>query len=126
VGRLLSELRQARATSQVSTLLDRDPAAHVRLDHSPHRVTELLRELREAGAWVQAADLIERLPATGHFQLFRLEEDHRSRFRFGRETDGRPAEPWDWDDLDLWLVPGRGDREATLPSSYRRSTEFAG
>jgi hypothetical protein len=33
--------------------------------------------------------------------------------------DGRPtvppAAPWGWEDLDLWLVPDRGDREATLP-----------
>ena len=32
--------------------------------------------------------------------LFRSQEDRLSRFRFGREADGRPAEPWDWDDLE--------------------------
>jgi len=24
---------------------------------------------------------------------------------FGREADGAPAPPWDWEDLDLWLIP---------------------
>jgi len=27
-------------------------------------------------------------------------------FRFGRETNGTPAAPWGWEDLDLWLVLG--------------------
>jgi hypothetical protein len=44
----LNELREAGATSQVSTLLDRDPAAHASLDSSYFRVAKLLGALREA------------------------------------------------------------------------------
>ena len=49
VACLLRALRRAGATSQVDTLLDRDPAADASLDH-PDGVACLLRELREAGA----------------------------------------------------------------------------
>jgi hypothetical protein len=33
------------------------------------------------------------------FELFLKRQDRQDRFRFGREADGSPAEPWDWDDL---------------------------
>ena len=56
--------------------------------------------LRDAGAEEQAAALIDRLPGEGLFGLFREQEDHGVRFRFGRELDGSPAAPWGWDDLD--------------------------
>ncbi len=106
---LLGALWTAGAKDQVTTLLRRDPAARVSLEDPrpsvwPPPPKSLLESLQEAGAREQATALADRLPGAGKFYLFRLQEDHRSRFRFGREADGRPAEPWDWDDLDLWLV----------------------
>ncbi|MEV6824777.1 hypothetical protein [Amycolatopsis sp. NPDC051102] len=49
----------------------------------------------------EAGDVIpvDRLPAAGHFDRFLEADDHATRFRFGREPDGTPAEPWTWDDL---------------------------
>ena len=99
VAALLDGLRAAGAEQQVTALLRRDPATHVRL-HNPLVVAELLGRLREAGAPEQATALADRLPEAGMFELFREQEDHRDPFRFGREADGSPAEPWDWEDLD--------------------------
>jgi hypothetical protein len=106
VARLLKILLKAGAYDQITMLLRRDPAARVSLDYPrlqvwPPPLKILLEGLQEAGAREQVAALVERLPGAGMFHLFREQEDHRNRFRFGRETDGRPAEPWDWDDLDL-------------------------
>jgi uncharacterized protein YidB (DUF937 family) len=95
---LLGALRRLGATGQVTKLLDRDPAAHVSLDGSA-AVTELLDHLHAAGAPAQAAKLIERLPAAGQFPLFCDQEGREDQFPFGREADGRPAQPWAWTDL---------------------------
>jgi hypothetical protein len=87
------------AIGQVTTLLDRDPAAHASLD-DPGGVGMLLGALRKAGAQAQAAQLIKRMPAAGMFDLFCKQEEGRAeQFRFGREADGRPAKPWAWTDL---------------------------
>ena len=66
----------------------------------------LLDRLREAGAREPAATLAGRLPAVGLFRLFLKRNGLADQFRFGRETDGTPAAPWGWEDLDLWLVFG--------------------
>jgi hypothetical protein len=105
VAALLKIFLEAAAHDQIATLLRRDPAACVSLDDPPFRtlpppLKSLLEGLQEAGAREQATALAERLPAAGLFDLFCQQQDRRDRFRFGRETDGRPAEPWDWDDLD--------------------------
>lgn len=71
----------------------------------PRGVASLLGELREAGAEQQTATLLARLPAAGMFGLFLEQEGRPDQFRFGREPDGTPAAPWDWDDLDLRLAP---------------------
>ena len=84
---------------QATALLRRDPAAHVALD-DPGAVARLLDRLREAGAQEQATALADRLPGVGMFELFREQEGRQGRFRFGRETDGSPARPWAWEDLD--------------------------
>jgi hypothetical protein len=94
---LLGTLRDARATGQVTTLATR-AAAHASLD-KPHIVPRLLDTLLEARTSAQAAELIERLPAAGMFQLFCAQEGRGEEFRFGRETDGRPAKQWAWTDL---------------------------
>jgi hypothetical protein len=67
--------------------------------NDPDDVAMLLAALREAEASAQAAELIERLPAAGMFQLFREQQGRREQFRFGREADGCPAQPWAWTDL---------------------------
>ena len=82
-------------------------AAHATLD-SPGAVAELLASLRAAGAHEQATTLASRLPAAGMFRLFLEQQGSADQFRFGREADGTSAAPWGWEDLDLWLVPGRG------------------
>jgi hypothetical protein len=56
--------------------------------------------LREAGAEQQVTALAKRLPGAGMFELFHEQQDHQDRFRYGREADGSPAEPWGWEDLD--------------------------
>ena len=99
VAELLDQLREAGEREQVTALLRRDPAAHVALDDAV-AVVELLDRLREAGAQEQVTTLAERLPGAGMFNLFREQKDHQDRFRFGREADGSPAEPWGWEDLD--------------------------
>ncbi len=98
VAWLLDTLREAGAQDQVAVLA-RDLVPQVLLDHSPY-VALLLASLREAGAQDQATALVGRLPTAGMFELFRQQEDYQDRFRFGREADGTPAEPWGWEDLD--------------------------
>jgi len=41
------------------------------------------------------------MPRCGMFGLFLEQEGPADQFRFGREADGTPAAPWDWEDLDL-------------------------
>jgi hypothetical protein len=118
VAFLLDRLREAGADDQAAALASR-AAAHAALDH-PGAVARLLRSLREAGAREQAATLAGRLPAVGLFRLFLERNGLADQFRFGRETDGTPAAPWGWEDLDLWLVLGpRGTvrRLARLPTA---------
>ena len=105
VAELLDSLRKADAQEQVTALLQRDPAAHVSLDSPragliPRAVLMLLSSLQEAGAAEQATALADRLPGAGMFELFRGQEGRQDRFPFGREANGSPAGPWDWEDLD--------------------------
>jgi uncharacterized protein YidB (DUF937 family) len=104
VADLLDVLRAAGPAEQAAALLARDPAAHAPLD-DPSGVAHLLDRLRAAGAEEQAAALAARLPAIGMFGLFLQQEGHADQFQFGREPDGTPAAPWDWDDLDLSPTP---------------------
>jgi hypothetical protein len=105
VALLLDGLQAAGAHDQAAALLARDPAAHATLDY-PHPVARLLDSLRKVGARQQAAALTGRLPAVGMFELFlNNQEGLAGQFRFGREANGAPAAPWDWEDLDLWLAP---------------------
>ena len=66
----------------------------------PEAVAGLLDSLREAGAHEQAAALTGRLPAAGMFGLYLEQEASADQFRYGREADGAPTAPWDWEDLD--------------------------
>ena len=42
-----------------------------------------------------------------------VEGDNTSVYRFGREPDGTPSDPWGWEDLDLSLLrnAGRSSRQ---------------
>jgi hypothetical protein len=62
VAGLLGALREADATSQANTLLERDPAAHASLD-DPYGVHRLLDALREADATSQVTTLATRAAA---------------------------------------------------------------
>jgi hypothetical protein len=117
VADLLLFLWHVWAKNQLATLLARDPAARTTLD-DPDDVARLLDGLREVGnpedprvgfacdigtpprAREQAEVLTDRLPGAGLFRLFCERRDRQQRFRFGRETDGRPARQWGWEDLD--------------------------
>lgn len=81
----------------VARLLARDPEGQASIGHHEnHRRSDVLflaRELCAVGAADRADRLLRRLIAAGHFGEFRDERDH---FRWGREPDGAPAEPWAW------------------------------
>ena len=132
VAYMLDSLREAGADQQVTALLGRDPAAHVPLDN-PAAAALLLDSLREAGADQQVTALADRAAALDDptavtsLRVRRLRDagadrqftvqiarpsgaGRQDRFRFGWEADGSPAKPWGWEDLDLWLVPGCGDK----------------
>jgi hypothetical protein len=121
---LLDSLQRAGHDAQ-ATALAQCAAAHAPLD-DPRRTADLVDRLRKAGAHEQAARLASRLPAAGMFGLFLEQQGPADQFRFGLEADGTPAPPWGWEDLDLWLVPDRGDREATLPVGRVRCCPEAG
>jgi len=96
VAWLLSRLRAAGAGEQATTLAGR-AARYIPLDDR-EAVAALLDRLRAMGEREPATTLAERLPGAGMFEVFREQEEDR--FRFGREADGSPAGPWDWEDLD--------------------------
>ena len=98
VARLLRHPRQA-AHEQAAALAGRDPATHVSL-RNPGGVARLLRELREACAHEQAAALARQLPGQACSRTSASTRTPRIGSGFGREADGRPARPWDWEDLD--------------------------
>ena len=95
---LLDSLQRVGSEQQVTAVADR-AATHASLGR-PGGVARLLDALRQAGAEQQAAALADRLPGSGLFELFREQESRQDQFRFGREADGSPAEPWGWEDLD--------------------------
>jgi hypothetical protein len=68
---------------------------------NPSPFALLLGTLREARAEQQAKPLSDRLAAEGLFDLFREQAGHEMRYKLGRELNGSPASPWNWNDLDL-------------------------
>ena len=96
VAELLEELRRVGAGGAVKGLLARDPAAHVSFDN-PWDVAPLLEELREAGAGNAVTTLAIRAANAGGFHLFlKVYTGEASSYRFGREPDGTPSQPWSW------------------------------
>ena len=104
VASLLDSLREAGAQDQVTALADRAAALPPLDDPAAASITgaleKLLDSLRRAGAEKQATLLVDRLPGEGLFNLFCAQGNHQALYRFGRNPDGSPAEPWDWDDLN--------------------------
>jgi hypothetical protein len=98
VALLLERLHEIGANEQESALAER-AAVHTPVGDR-YAVARLLESLRGIGAQKQAAVLAARLPAAGMFTSFLEQSGPGDRFRFGREADGTPADPWDWDDLD--------------------------
>ncbi|HEY1701751.1 MAG TPA: hypothetical protein VGG75_18760 [Trebonia sp.] len=95
---LLNMLAEDKAGSEIAALLERCPAARVGMRDS-RGVAVLLEMLRALGAHQEADVLVDRLAGGGQFRLFLAQGDNRTRYRFGRDEDGTPAEPWGWDDL---------------------------
>jgi hypothetical protein len=100
VARLLEELRAAGAIEAVRVLLARAPGSRAALDASPgyqRAVARLLAALYEAGATEAVEELAARAADAGMFSLFLdAHPDQAAAYRFGREADGSPAEPWSW------------------------------
>ena len=93
---IAAELAAAGDPDAVTALLARDPAGHARLDN-PGGVARLLDALREAGDRDAARTLAVRAANAGMFDLFlKVYPDEASRYRFGREPDGAPSQPWKW------------------------------
>ena len=93
---IAAELAAAGDLQRGPALLARDPAGHARLDN-PGGVARLLDALREAGDRDAARTLAVRAANAGMFDLFlKVYPDEASRYRFGREPDGAPSQPWKW------------------------------
>jgi hypothetical protein len=109
VSKLLRALREAKAYGQVTTLLDRDPAAHVSLD-DPRSVTWLLRT---AGADGQIAALASRVAAAS------LEHPNgmTKLLRLLREATGHIADPND--DTFLGMLPEEGTADLVTALASR-------
>jgi hypothetical protein len=99
VSELIKEMHECGATRRhLVTLADRI-AAHADVSGF-HGAGTLPGELKRDGFCSQADELISRLPAAGHFHSFIRWSPVRERFCFGRETDGSPAAPWRWNDVE--------------------------
>jgi len=91
----------------VGRLLAREPAAHVSISYTGNHIRSdvmfLEEQLRAVGAEAQADYLLRRLVAAGRFSdAYRrgpYDDGILDEFRWGREPDGAPAEPWGWDDV---------------------------
>ncbi|GAA2723985.1 hypothetical protein [Actinocorallia aurantiaca] len=94
---LLEALQEAGAHTAIDILAER-AVEHFSLEE-PNSLADLLDGLRKAGAHEQADRLVPQLPALAMFPLFLEESSTATDFRFGREPDGRPSPPWQWDDL---------------------------
>jgi hypothetical protein len=95
VAEMLEALRAVRAGDAVQTLATR--AAEHAAVADPGAVAKLLAELRTAGAGDAERTLATRAANTGMFELFlEARPDDASIYRFGREADGAPSQPWKW------------------------------
>ena len=98
VAFLLEAMWKAGAAEQAKVLARRAAEECGNLVNGPG---SLLNALRHVGGEAEAATLVNRLPAEECFESFLIEGDNKVVYRFGREPDGTPTDPWDWEDLDL-------------------------
>ena len=95
VADLLRALNAAGAEAQASSLAARAATDTVFwILWTPGGLPEAMREI---GAGDQADLFEERILDEGEFKDYN--RDGMTRYHFGREPDGTPAEPWGWDDL---------------------------
>jgi len=93
---LLEEPLAAGADNAAQALLARDRAAHASLDN-PVGVDLMLIGLRMAGAEDAVRVLANRAANAGMFYArLRTYPDEAASYRYGREPDGTPAQPWRW------------------------------
>jgi uncharacterized protein YidB (DUF937 family) len=97
---ILGVFQDVEAEDQIRILLDRILAEEFLPEWYDESFTYYVEDLRRIGAAAQLEAMIERLPAAGLFDAFVDCGGDGPRFRFGRELDGAPARPWNWDDLD--------------------------
>jgi len=95
---ILKMLAEDGAGAEIAAVLERCSADRVEL-RDAEALSGLLQLLRALGAEEYGRTLTGRLPAEGHFALFLAQDDHAARYRFGRNPDGSPADPWTWEDL---------------------------
>jgi hypothetical protein len=124
VAELLKELRTVGADDAIRTVLGRDPATHVSLTN-PEGVARLEAELRLARAYSAARALANRAADAGMFEVFlHAYPDEADRYRFGREPDGTPAQPWRWNEpisprnSPGNILPGAGDDAPSRLPTY--------
>jgi uncharacterized protein YidB (DUF937 family) len=96
IAGLLNVLRTVGAEDAERALLARDPMAHLSLESRWH-VARQLEQLRAAGHESLAQALLARAANAGSFDLLlELLPREATRYRFGREPDGTPSQPWNW------------------------------
>lgn len=96
VADLLRALSAAGAEAQVSSLAAR--AATDTVFWTLWTSGGLPKAMRETGAGAQANLFEKRILEEGELQDY-FNRDGMTRYRFGREPYGTPAEPWGWYDL---------------------------
>ena len=99
IGWLLGALRSVGATEQVASLLARDPASHSGLDN-PIGTEMLLDALNRTAAQEQVKILKDRISQLADLRANEENSGPTGEFRYGLQSDGNPASPWDWDALD--------------------------
>ncbi|MGW1743477.1 hypothetical protein ACWCPQ_32270 [Nocardia sp. NPDC001965] len=97
VAKLLVALWNLELTEHATRIVNR---ATTEIEESTESAVTLLRSLQNLGLVEQAATLVHRLPGAAMFSQFLDCIDDPEIFRFGRDSDGRPADPWSWSDLD--------------------------
>jgi hypothetical protein len=96
VAFLLLVLRNTGISDDAVRSLAARAANHVRL-YEPHGIAMLLQELHAAGADKAVSALTGRTAHEGRFDVFlKANPEEVSGYRFGREPDGAPSPPWNW------------------------------
>jgi hypothetical protein len=98
VHALLNSLQAVGATEQVRVLRERTASEEDRLSDMAADKPPAI-EIHLSAEWLTHSPSMEFLSLSTEKVLEKLEKKHL--YPFGREPDGTPAGPWDWEDLDL-------------------------